>query len=89
MLVHRISDPDYQPAYPLQMLPVTHLKNLIYEFTTCVILSCHSTETKRARLSILVYIENGVFYLMSCRKSNISPKYKSGTNEAEKEANYF
>ena len=82
MLIRRVSDPDYNPWYGL-MLPVKHLK---LDFRIHSVFHCFlSIERKEAwRLSILVYIENGTFCLMSCGKSNMSPKYKSWKNEAEK-----
>ena len=94
MFVRRMSDPDYKPAYALQMLPVTHFPVETWfrdsqRVSLLWVTMGHETDKMRDRLSILVYIKNRSFYLMSCRKSNISPKYKSRKNEAEKEADYF
>ena len=62
---------------------------MISRFTTCAVVSIRQTKTMRDRLSILVYIESGVLYLMSCPESYISPKYTLRKNKTEKEPNYF
>ena len=79
MLVCCISDPDYEPGYALQMLPLIHFK-LDFRIHN----ACHFF-VSLDRNEAWQVINLSIF----CRKSNISPKYMSGKNQAEKEADYF
>ena len=59
MLVRRMSDPDYKPAYALQMLPVTHFPvETWFRDSQRVIVLGHETDKMQGRLSILVYTDN-------------------------------